>query len=50
MVSVSTRFYSFANGPENLIRPDQETPTTWADFQASRDPALAWALAYGPTD
>jgi len=40
----SVKFYHFAPGEENLIRPDQQTTETWDDYRAGRDPALNWVL------
>ena len=40
----SVKFYHFAPGEENLIRPDHETPETWDDYREGRDPALNWVL------
>jgi hypothetical protein len=41
----STRFYEFAKGEENMIRPDVEIKATWDDALAGRDPVLQWVLA-----
>jgi hypothetical protein len=41
----STRFYEFAKGGENMIRPDVEIASSWEDFVAGRDRALEWVLA-----
>lgn len=43
----SVRFYKFVDTAENVIRPDQEIETTWADFKAGRDPVLEWVVKYG---
>jgi hypothetical protein len=40
----SVRFYKFVETGENMIRPDREIETTWADFKAGRDPVLQWVL------
>ncbi len=40
----SVRFYRFARGEENLIRPDREVADTWGDFQAGRDPVMGWVI------
>jgi len=45
VVSYSTRFYRFLpNDPAGIVKPDEETAPTWADYVAGRDPALEWAL------
>jgi hypothetical protein len=44
-LSYSVRFYRFVEAGENMIRPDREIETTWADFKAGRDPVLEWVLA-----
>jgi hypothetical protein len=43
-VRYSIKFYKFARGSENLIRPDEEIPETWDDYKAGRDPVLDWVL------
>jgi hypothetical protein len=43
-LSYSVRFYKFVDTGENMIRPDREIETTWADFKAGRDPVLEWVL------
>jgi hypothetical protein len=45
-VRFSTRYYAFAPGGKNVVRPDQEIDTTWEEFKAGRDPVLDWVLAY----
>ncbi|HEX5284681.1 MAG TPA: hypothetical protein VFW30_11240 [Bryocella sp.] len=40
----SVRFYRFVNGGENLIRPDQEIPESWEDFEKGRDPVMDWVV------
>jgi hypothetical protein len=47
-LSYSVRLYRFVETGENMIRPDQEVATSWADFKAGRDPVLEWALAQTP--
>jgi hypothetical protein len=47
-VRYSTRFYEFAKGGENVVRPDQEIVPTWDDYRAGRDPVLDWVLAQTP--
>jgi hypothetical protein len=47
-LSYSVRFYKFVETGENMIRPDREIETTWADFKAGRDPVLEWVLAQKP--
>jgi hypothetical protein len=42
----SVRFYKFVESGENIIRPDREIIPTWSDYQAGRDPVLAWVLTY----
>ncbi len=42
----STRYYAFAPGGDNVIRPDHELVPSWEDFAAGRDPVLDWVLAY----
>jgi Peptidase family S41 len=44
-VNYSVKFYTFAQGGENLIRPDQEIPS-WNDYKSGRDPVLEWVLHY----
>jgi len=46
LVRYSTQFYKFAEGDENLIRPDREIPTTWEEYKAGKNPVLEWALKY----
>jgi hypothetical protein len=41
----STRFYRFADGPENLIRPDVSVSESWDDYRLGRDRALSYVLA-----
>jgi len=45
-VRYSTKYYTFAEGGENIIRPDQEIEGTWDDYKAGRDRALDWVLRY----
>lgn len=40
----SVRFYRFVNGEENLVRPDQDIPESWTDFEAGSDPVMDWVL------
>jgi hypothetical protein len=40
----SVRFYRFAEGGENLIRPDREIIPSWTEFKDGRDPVLEWVL------
>jgi hypothetical protein len=47
-VRYSTRFYEFAKGGENVLRPDQEIVPSWDDYRAGRDPVLDWVLAQAP--
>jgi hypothetical protein len=42
IVRVSTQYYKFAVGDENLIRPDKEIDATWEDYKAGRDAVLDW--------
>jgi hypothetical protein len=44
VVRYSTRFYKFATGPENIIRPDKQIEQSWTDYKAGRDDALEWIL------
>lgn len=44
VVRYSTRFYTFTNGPENLIRPDKDIEETWDDYKAGYDPVLDWVV------
>jgi hypothetical protein len=44
----SVRFYKFVDAGENMIRPDREIETSWADFKAGRDPVLQWVLEQMP--
>jgi hypothetical protein len=44
VVRYSTRFYRFANGPENIIAPDKQIVPRWTDYKAGRDDALEWIL------
>jgi len=46
-VNYSTKFYTFVDTGENLIRPDQEIKTSWKDYEEGRDPVLDWVLNYG---
>jgi len=46
IVRVSTRFYKFADGDENLVRPDKEIPLTWKDYAAGTDAVLEAAEQY----
>ena len=43
-VRYSTTFYEFVESGENVVKPDVEVATSWADFKAGRDPVLEWAL------
>jgi hypothetical protein len=47
-LSYSVRFYKFVDAGENMIRPDREIETTWANFKAGRDPVLEWVLEQKP--
>jgi hypothetical protein len=47
-LSYSVRLYKFVETGENVIRPDREIETTWADFKAGRDPVLEWVLQQQP--
>jgi len=42
----STRYYDFAAGGENMIRPDREIVPTWDDYKQGRDPVLEWVWTY----
>jgi Peptidase family S41 len=44
----SVHFYKFVETGENMIRPDREIETTWADFKSGRDPVLEWVLQQRP--
>ena len=46
-VSYSVAYYTFVEGGENLVRPDQAIKPTWQDARTGKDPVLAWALKYG---
>jgi hypothetical protein len=46
LVRYSTRYYKFAEGDENIIRPDREVVIAWEDYKAGRDPVLEWVLQY----
>jgi hypothetical protein len=46
VVRYSTKYYTFVEGKENLVRPDQEIHTTWDDYRSGRDPVLEWVLSY----
>jgi hypothetical protein len=46
VASYSVRYYEFMKGGENIVRPDHEVETSWADFQAGFDPVLQWTLNY----
>jgi hypothetical protein len=43
-VRYSTTFYRFVESGENVVKPDAEITTSWADFKAGRDPVLEGAL------
>lgn len=45
VVRYSTRFYRFAPGGENLIRPDKPIARTWVDYAGGKDAALDWILS-----
>jgi hypothetical protein len=47
-LSYSVRLYKFVETGENMIRPDREIETTWADFKSGRDPVLEWVLGAKP--
>jgi hypothetical protein len=40
IVRYSVKFYKFAKGSENLIRPDEEITETWDHYINGRDPVL----------
>lgn len=42
----STRFYTFVESGENVIRPDHEVIPKWDDYKEGRDPVLDWVLRY----
>jgi len=42
----STRYYDFARGGENVIRPDREIIPTWSEYKEGRDPVLEWVFGY----
>jgi hypothetical protein len=44
----STKFYRLSRGTQNLVQPDKAITTTWKDYQAGKDPALAWAAHIRP--
>ena len=46
IVRYSTRFYKFVESGENVVKPDVEVPTSWADYKAGRDPVLEWVLKH----
>jgi len=39
----STQFYKFVEG-DNIIKPDREIKTSWADYQNGVDPVLEWVI------
>jgi len=43
----STRYYEFAPGGDNVVRPDHEIVPTWGEYRSGRDPVLEWVLRYG---
>ena len=45
VVRYSTRFYKFVENGENIVRPDQEIKTSWADFTKGQDPVLEWVFS-----
>lgn len=45
-VNYSTKFYTFVENGENLIRPDQEIKTSWKEYEEGKDPVLDWVLNY----
>jgi hypothetical protein len=47
-LSYSVRLYKFVETGENMIRPDREIETTWADFKAGCDPVLESVLGERP--
>ena len=47
-VRYSTRYYSFAPGGDNVIRPDREIAPTWDEYRVGRDPVLDWVLGARP--
>lgn len=38
----SSRFYRFAKGRSNIIRPDVEVALTWSDYKQGKDAAMAY--------
>jgi hypothetical protein len=42
IVRVSTQYYKFAAGDENLVQPDKEIAATWENYKAWRDAVLEW--------
>ena len=42
VVRVSTQYYKFTSGDENIVKPDKEIDSTWEDYKAGRDAALEW--------
>ncbi len=40
----STKLYQFVKSGENVVKPDVEISTSWADYRAGRDPVLDWVL------
>jgi len=44
----STRLYRFGESGENVIKPDVEVPTTWADYKAGLDPVSRTVLMRMP--
>jgi hypothetical protein len=45
----STRFYRFVDWGENVIKPDVEVPTSWADYRTGLDPVLDSVLKGVPS-
>jgi len=48
LVRYSTQYYKFAEGDENIIRPERQVVPTWEDYKVGRDPVLDWVLQYKP--
>jgi hypothetical protein len=46
VVRYSTRYYKFAEGPDNVIAPDKLIAPTWEDYRDGRDAALQWVLSF----
>jgi hypothetical protein len=46
VVRYSTRYYKFAEGPDNVIAPDKLVTPTWEDCRDGHDVALQWVLSF----